>query len=149
MRPLTAPRPGMRRPWPPRRPQADASEAGMTFAAIRRPAIWAYRMQRVMLTPYLRALLRVGLPSLAVLAVAAIYLADEARRAAHCTGSSPTLREKFEQPARVHGHAGLGRGLLARTGRGGARQAGAAAAAIVVSTSTWKPRGCGSRGWMP
>lgn len=59
------------------------------------PTIWAYRMQRVMLTPYLRALLRVGLPSFAVLAAAAIWLADDARRAA-AFGVFTDLREKFE-----------------------------------------------------
>ncbi|MBE2277437.1 MAG: cell division protein FtsQ/DivIB, partial [Rhodobacteraceae bacterium] len=60
------------------------------------PTIWAYRMQRVMLTPYLRALLRVGLPSLAVLAAAAIYLSDEARRDGMARIFTD-LREKFEQ----------------------------------------------------
>ncbi|MFM7445141.1 MAG: cell division protein FtsQ, partial [Tabrizicola sp.] len=37
------------------------------------PTRWAYRMQRVMLTPYLRALLRVGLPTFVVLAFVGIY----------------------------------------------------------------------------
>ncbi|MFZ1470292.1 MAG: cell division protein FtsQ/DivIB [Paracoccaceae bacterium] len=59
------------------------------------PSRWAYRMQRVMLTPYLRALLRVGLPSFAVLAMCGLYLADEGRRAA-ITGVFTDLREKFE-----------------------------------------------------
>ena len=59
------------------------------------PSRWAYRMQRVMLTPYLRALLRVGLPTFAVLAVAALYLADEGRRAG-IFGVFTDLREKFE-----------------------------------------------------
>jgi cell division protein FtsQ len=52
-------------------------------------------MQRVMLTPYLRALVRVGLPTFAVLAVAGLYLADETRRAA-ITGIFTEVREKFE-----------------------------------------------------
>jgi cell division protein FtsQ len=76
--PLTAPRRG---PPPVRRDPA--------------PTRWAYRMQRVMLTPYLRALVRVGLPTFAVLAVAGLYLADETRRAA-ITGIFTEVREKFE-----------------------------------------------------
>jgi cell division protein FtsQ len=59
------------------------------------PSVWAYRMQRVMLTPYLRALLRVGLPTFAVLAVAGLYLADADRRAA-ITGVFTDIRDKFE-----------------------------------------------------
>lgn len=59
------------------------------------PSRWAYRMQRVMLTPYLRALLRVGLPTLAVLAAVGLYLADEGRRAG-IVGVFTDLREKFE-----------------------------------------------------
>nr|WP_233352220.1 cell division protein FtsQ/DivIB [Pseudogemmobacter humi] len=53
-------------------------------------------MQRVMLTPYLRALLRVGLPSFAVLFACALYIADEDRRAG-ITAVFTDLREKFEQ----------------------------------------------------
>lgn len=59
------------------------------------PSLWAYRMQRVMLTPYLRALLRVGLPTLAVLAVTGLYLADEGRRGA-VVGIFTEVRAKFE-----------------------------------------------------
>jgi len=59
------------------------------------PSRWAYRMQRVMLTPYLRALLRVGLPTLAVLAAVGLYLGDEGRRAG-IVGVFTDLREKFE-----------------------------------------------------
>lgn len=60
------------------------------------PSRWAYRMQRVMLTPYLRALLRVGLPSFAVLFACAVYISDEDRRAG-ITAVFTDLREKFEQ----------------------------------------------------
>lgn len=60
------------------------------------PSLWAYRMQRVMLTPYLRALLRVGLPSFAVLFACAVYISDEDRRAG-ITAVFTDLREKFEQ----------------------------------------------------
>jgi cell division protein FtsQ len=59
------------------------------------PSRWAYRMQRVMLTPYLRTLLRVGLPSFVVLALAGGYMADEQRRAG-VTGVFTDIREKFE-----------------------------------------------------
>jgi cell division protein FtsQ len=95
MRPLTAPpRPGAPPLAAPRRPQADAPRHDLRRDPA--PTIWAYRMQRVMLTPYLRALLRVGLPSLAVLAAAAIYLSDEARRDGMARIFTD-LREKFEQ----------------------------------------------------
>ena len=59
------------------------------------PSRWAYRMQRVMLTPYLRRLLRVGLPSLVLLAACGLYLANEDRRAG-ITGVFSDLRAKFE-----------------------------------------------------
>jgi cell division protein FtsQ len=59
------------------------------------PSRWAYRMQRVMLTPYLRALLRVGLPTFVVLAVAGLYLADDGRRAG-VVGVFTDIRDKFE-----------------------------------------------------
>lgn len=59
------------------------------------PTVWAYRLQRVMLTPYLRALVRVGLPTFAVLAVVGLYLADESRRAGIVSFFSD-IREKFE-----------------------------------------------------
>lgn len=80
MRSLTAPRRGPAAASPRRDPA---------------PSVWAYRMQRVMLTPYLRALLRVGLPTFAVLAVAGLYLADADRRAA-ITGVFTDIRDKFE-----------------------------------------------------
>ena len=48
-----------------------------------------------MLTPYLRRLLRVGLPSLVLLAACGLYLANEDRRAG-ITGVFSDLRAKFE-----------------------------------------------------
>ena len=81
MQPLSAQRSGHGRPTPVRRDPA--------------PTVWAYRMQRIMLTPYLRALLRVGLPTFAVLALCGFYLADEGRRAG-VVGIFTELREKFE-----------------------------------------------------
>ncbi len=59
------------------------------------PSRWAYRMQRVMLTPYLRALLRVGLPTFVVLAAVGLYLADQDRRAG-IVGLFTEIRVKFE-----------------------------------------------------
>jgi cell division protein FtsQ len=44
------------------------------------PSRWAYRMQRLWLTPVFRILFRVGLPTLILFAVAGLYLADQGRR---------------------------------------------------------------------
>ena len=44
------------------------------------PSRWAYRLERLMLTPLFRKVLRVGAPLAACVAVGAIYLSDEARR---------------------------------------------------------------------
>ncbi len=93
MRPLIpvrrpAPEPAPPPPWQP----------GALRAEPRRdpaPTIWAYRMQRVMLTPYLRALLRLGLPTLAVFAAAGIYLASDTRRA-EAVQVFTDLRKEFE-----------------------------------------------------
>ncbi len=59
------------------------------------PSLWAYRMQRVMLTPYLRAFLRVGLPTLAVAAVVGLYMSSEERRNG-VVQIFTDLREKFQ-----------------------------------------------------
>ncbi|MGA0541632.1 cell division protein FtsQ/DivIB [Neotabrizicola sp. VNH66] len=60
------------------------------------PTIWAYRMQRVMLTPYLRALLRIGLPTMVLASLCGLYLADQARRDG-VVQIFTDLRAKFEQ----------------------------------------------------
>ena len=44
------------------------------------PSRWAYRLERLMLTPLFRLFLRVILPFLIVFSVAAVWLSDEARR---------------------------------------------------------------------
>ena len=44
------------------------------------PSRWAWRMQRLMLTPTFRFGLRVGLPFSLALVAGVIYLSDEARR---------------------------------------------------------------------
>lgn len=46
------------------------------------PSRLAYRMERLWLTPLFRVFMRVGVPILVVIAVAAIWLGDEGRRAA-------------------------------------------------------------------
>jgi cell division protein FtsQ len=44
------------------------------------PSRWAYRMQRLWLTPLVRRLTRVGLPAFVVAFAAGLYLSDETRR---------------------------------------------------------------------
>ena len=46
------------------------------------PSVWAYRYQRLMLTPFWRRMIRVGLPIAGVMLVAALWLSSEAHRAA-------------------------------------------------------------------
>lgn len=59
------------------------------------PSRWAYRMQRLWLTPLFRVLFRVGLP-LAVIAMGVgIYLGDEGRRTA-LAGAVSDLRDRFQ-----------------------------------------------------
>ena len=59
------------------------------------PSRWSYRVQRVMLTPHLRAFIRKGLPMLALLGAVALYFAQEANRVALLTATND-LREQFE-----------------------------------------------------
>ncbi len=59
------------------------------------PSRWAYRVQRVMLTPHLRLFIRTGLPTLALLGAVALYFSHEPNRAAVTTAIAD-LREKFE-----------------------------------------------------
>ncbi len=60
------------------------------------PSRWAYRRQRLMLTPMFRTLFRVGLPTFVLLAATGLYLADQSRRDG-LTGAFTDLRTKFEQ----------------------------------------------------
>ncbi len=46
------------------------------------PSRWAYRMQRLWLTPLFRVTMRVGLPAFILTLAAGIYLSDAARREA-------------------------------------------------------------------
>jgi len=59
------------------------------------PSRWAYRRQRLMLTPLFRKMMRLGVPSLLLFGSVALVLADPARRAA-IFGLSDQIREAFE-----------------------------------------------------
>ncbi len=59
------------------------------------PTKWAYRMQRLWLTPVFRTLFRVGLPAFVLVSVAGVFLADPARRAA-ISGGIAGVREQFQ-----------------------------------------------------
>jgi cell division protein FtsQ len=87
MQPLTAPaRYGQSRPAP------SVASLPMRDPA---PSRWAYRMQRIMLTPHLRRLIRVGLPMLALASCVGLYLASDSRRAA-IIDTFVDLKEQFE-----------------------------------------------------
>lgn len=60
------------------------------------PSRWAYRMQRLWLTPLFRVMFRVGLPAFVITMVAGLYLSDDARRQS-LAGSLSALRTSFEQ----------------------------------------------------
>jgi cell division protein FtsQ len=62
------------------------------------PSIWSYRVQRLWLTPLFHKLLRVGLPSFAVVFCAGVFFADEARRAAIWDGAQEIRREIESRP---------------------------------------------------
>lgn len=59
------------------------------------PSRWAYRVQRVMLTPHLRLFIRTGLPTLALLGAIGFYFSHEPNRAA-LVSAATDLRAKFE-----------------------------------------------------
>ena len=60
------------------------------------PSIWAYRLHRWWMTPYFRAFVRRGLPTLIVVTTLGMYLANDARQAAIVNGLVG-LRTQFEQ----------------------------------------------------
>ena len=60
------------------------------------PSRWAYRMQRLWLTPVFRVLVRFGLPVLVIGAVSGLVFYDDGRRAA-LAQSFAGLQEKFQQ----------------------------------------------------
>jgi len=73
-----------------------APQAGRSLPPRRDPAPsrWAYRMQRLWLTPLFRGLFRVGLPVSGLILAIGMYLADEARRAT-LTKAVADLQERF------------------------------------------------------
>ena len=59
------------------------------------PSKWAYRVQRWMLTPYVRGFVVKGIPALAILGAATMWLSHEPNRQAEI-GQLTHLREEFE-----------------------------------------------------
>lgn len=59
------------------------------------PSRWSYRYQRLMLTPFFRRLLKVGLPLGAAIGLVMIYLADPDRQAA-IVSTVAEIREQIE-----------------------------------------------------
>lgn len=59
------------------------------------PSRWAYRMQRLWLTPLFRVMFRVGVPTFVLVSVVGIVLADEDRRMA-IAGGITEIRTQFQ-----------------------------------------------------
>lgn len=59
------------------------------------PSRWAYRMQRLWLTPLFRVLFRIGLPMAVIVLIVAGYLGDAGRRTA-LVDAFAGLRERFQ-----------------------------------------------------
>lgn len=59
------------------------------------PSKWDYRLQRLMLTPYVRSFVWKGLPTLVILGAAALWFSQEPNRQA-VIGQLTHLREEFE-----------------------------------------------------
>jgi cell division protein FtsQ len=62
------------------------------------PSIWSYRVQRLWLTPLFRRVVRVGLPSLAVVLAVGAYVGNEAQRTALVNGLAEIRREIEARP---------------------------------------------------
>ena len=62
------------------------------------PSRWAYRRQRLMLTPAFRLFLRAGLPFSVVALAVSIYLADDHRREALIDGAADMRRQIEQRP---------------------------------------------------
>lgn len=60
------------------------------------PSRWAYRFERLWLTPLFRVFVRTGLPLLLIMAVLAIYLSDQSRRDA-LVGNYLSVKHSIEQ----------------------------------------------------
>jgi cell division protein FtsQ len=62
------------------------------------PSRWTYRLQRLMLTPLFRRLMRVGLPFALCFAVGAVYMGDPARQEAALRALADLRREIETRP---------------------------------------------------
>jgi cell division protein FtsQ len=62
------------------------------------PSIWSYRVQRLWLTPLFRKVMRVGLPSFAVVFATGYYVADEGHRTAIVETLQEVRREIEDRP---------------------------------------------------
>lgn len=91
MQPLIALRPNGPASVSPARPVRPARPARRDPA----PSKWAYRMQRMMLTPHVRMFLRTGLPTLVLLGGLTLWLSDDTNRQSLVTMLTD-LREDFE-----------------------------------------------------
>ncbi len=94
MQPLIAERPSRHHPAQPHRTQLHGARA----PGVRRdpaPSRWAYRMQRLWLTPLFRVLFRVGIPAFVLAMVVGLTLASEARRDA-IEGGLTEIRTQFQ-----------------------------------------------------
>ena len=89
--PSTSGRSGAAAPAPRPRPAADPSRDPA-------PSIWSYRVQRLWLTPFFRKVLRVGLPSFALVLGIGLYVADEGRRSAMLEGLHDLRLEIANRP---------------------------------------------------
>ncbi len=88
MQPLIAERPTRHNmPAAPRREPAVRRDPA--------PSRWAYRMQRLWLTPLFRVMFRVGIPAFCLAMVVGLVLADQGRRDA-ISGSIADLRTQFQ-----------------------------------------------------
>ncbi len=76
----------------------QTGRAGVRPVGLRRdpaPSRWAYRMQRLWLTPLFRLVFRVGLPVTLLVVATGVYVADDGRRAAFATAVAD-LRARFQ-----------------------------------------------------
>ena len=111
------------------------------------PSKWDYRLQRWMLTPYVRGFLLKGLPSLVVAGGFALWFAQEPNRQA-LIGQLSLLRDQFE--ARPEFRVSLARIEGASDDLAEAvRENWRCLCRCPLSTSIWMPRAPGSRCWMP
>jgi cell division protein FtsQ len=75
--------------------RASGLSAGPALRRDPAPSKWAYRKQRWLLTPYVRAFLRTGLPTLALVGTASVWIGHEPNRVA-LVAQLTELRAEFE-----------------------------------------------------